>query len=238
MGLIRVILCIIFPPLAVLDKGCGSVLLVTILTIIFWLPGVLAALIISSQQQPLVMVMTSEGQLVTPAKPHSSLASLFCGVILFIIVASVVTGFFKSNSRTEIAADTASTDHRGDNEKAAHAAAVKEGIELAKEKRLALRKSEGATTPQSPPSVAEAPEKKPDLKSKDAGSFEGSEFPVSVNTTQPLSLLNKDGKDTPIPPGSTIKIVSRAEKGTLTMEINGAVFVGNESRLAGKVKRL
>ena len=33
-------------PLAVIDKGCGSILIVTILTIIGWVPGVLAALII------------------------------------------------------------------------------------------------------------------------------------------------------------------------------------------------
>ena len=33
MGCGRVFLCIIFPPLAVLDKGCGSVLIVTLLTL-------------------------------------------------------------------------------------------------------------------------------------------------------------------------------------------------------------
>ena len=46
MSCLQVLLCIIFPPLAVLDRGCGSVLIVTILTIIGWIPGVLAALII------------------------------------------------------------------------------------------------------------------------------------------------------------------------------------------------
>ena len=46
MSFWRVILCIIFPPLAVIDKGCGSVLLVLILTICGWIPGVIAALII------------------------------------------------------------------------------------------------------------------------------------------------------------------------------------------------
>ena len=46
MSLWRVILCIVFPPLAVIDKGCGSVLLVFILTILGWVPGVIAALII------------------------------------------------------------------------------------------------------------------------------------------------------------------------------------------------
>lgn len=46
MSLIRVILSIIFPPLAVIDKGCGSVLIVFILTMCGWIPGVIGALII------------------------------------------------------------------------------------------------------------------------------------------------------------------------------------------------
>jgi uncharacterized membrane protein YqaE (UPF0057 family) len=46
MSIWRVILCIIFPPLAVIDKGCGSLLLVLILTLCGWIPGVIAALII------------------------------------------------------------------------------------------------------------------------------------------------------------------------------------------------
>ena len=46
MSCLQVLLCIIFPPLAVLDRGCGSILIVTILTCLGWLPGTLAALII------------------------------------------------------------------------------------------------------------------------------------------------------------------------------------------------
>lgn len=46
MSLIRVLLAIIFPPLAVVDKGCGSFLIVFILTMLGWIPGVIAALII------------------------------------------------------------------------------------------------------------------------------------------------------------------------------------------------
>ena len=49
MGCGRAILCIIFPPLAVLDKGCGSILLVSILTIAGWIPGAIAALIINNK---------------------------------------------------------------------------------------------------------------------------------------------------------------------------------------------
>ena len=50
MSLGRVILCIIFPPLAVLDKGCGSILLVLLLTCTGWIPGAIAALILNQKK--------------------------------------------------------------------------------------------------------------------------------------------------------------------------------------------
>jgi uncharacterized membrane protein YqaE (UPF0057 family) len=37
----RVLLAIIFPPLSVIDKGCGSVLIVFLLTLAGWIPGVI-----------------------------------------------------------------------------------------------------------------------------------------------------------------------------------------------------
>ena len=43
---IRIILCVIFPPLAVFDKGLGAILLVLLLTCLGWLPGTIAALIL------------------------------------------------------------------------------------------------------------------------------------------------------------------------------------------------
>lgn len=46
MSLIRVLLAIIFPPLAVIDKNCGSFLIVLLLTLCGWIPGVIAALVI------------------------------------------------------------------------------------------------------------------------------------------------------------------------------------------------
>lgn len=49
MSCLRIALCIILPPLAVIDKGCGSFLIVTLLTIIGWVPGIIAALIINSR---------------------------------------------------------------------------------------------------------------------------------------------------------------------------------------------
>lgn len=51
MGIGRVILCVIFPPLAVLDRGCGTILLITVLTIVGWVPGVLGALIVNLEAQ-------------------------------------------------------------------------------------------------------------------------------------------------------------------------------------------
>lgn len=46
MGIGRAIICIILPPLAVVDKGCGALLLVTFLTCLGWIPGILAALVL------------------------------------------------------------------------------------------------------------------------------------------------------------------------------------------------
>ena len=44
--LIRILLCFIFPPLAVFDKGGGAMLLILLLTLLGWLPGTVVALII------------------------------------------------------------------------------------------------------------------------------------------------------------------------------------------------
>lgn len=51
MSCFRVILAIIFPPLAVVDKGCGSFLITFILTCIGWVPGVIAALVILNKDK-------------------------------------------------------------------------------------------------------------------------------------------------------------------------------------------
>lgn len=51
MSLFRVILSIIFPPLAVIDRGCGSILIVLILTAAGWIPGVIGALIILNKKE-------------------------------------------------------------------------------------------------------------------------------------------------------------------------------------------
>lgn len=49
MGIGRALLCIFLPPLAVLDKGCGAILLVTVLTLVAWVPGVIAAILFCTQ---------------------------------------------------------------------------------------------------------------------------------------------------------------------------------------------
>jgi uncharacterized membrane protein YqaE (UPF0057 family) len=50
MSLLRVLLCILLPPLAVLDRGCGSVLIVSLLTLMGWVPGVIGALVILNKK--------------------------------------------------------------------------------------------------------------------------------------------------------------------------------------------
>ena len=51
MSFIRVLLAIIFPPLAVVDKGCGFFLIIFILTCLGWIPGVIGALIILNKNE-------------------------------------------------------------------------------------------------------------------------------------------------------------------------------------------
>ena len=51
MSIFRVLLAIFFPPLAVIDRGCGSVLIVFILTCAGWVPGVIAALVILNKNE-------------------------------------------------------------------------------------------------------------------------------------------------------------------------------------------
>jgi uncharacterized membrane protein YqaE (UPF0057 family) len=47
MGCMRAIFCLILPPLSVIDRGCGTILIVTALTMAGWVPGVIAALLIN-----------------------------------------------------------------------------------------------------------------------------------------------------------------------------------------------
>ncbi len=49
MGFLRAIILIIFPPLAVIDKGCGAIVIVSILTVFGWIPGIIGALILNNK---------------------------------------------------------------------------------------------------------------------------------------------------------------------------------------------
>ena len=49
MSCLRVLVCVIFPPLAVIDQGCGSIIIVSLLTLVGWVPGVIAALVINNK---------------------------------------------------------------------------------------------------------------------------------------------------------------------------------------------
>ncbi|MBZ0284563.1 MAG: YqaE/Pmp3 family membrane protein [Anaerolineae bacterium] len=50
MGCGRALLCVLFPPLAVIDRGCGTVVIVLALTIAGWVPGAIAALLLNSME--------------------------------------------------------------------------------------------------------------------------------------------------------------------------------------------
>jgi len=41
--LLRLVLCVVFPPLAVLDKGLPAILITALLMFFYWIPGVVAA---------------------------------------------------------------------------------------------------------------------------------------------------------------------------------------------------
>ncbi len=51
MSCLRAVLCIVFPPLAVIDRGCGTVLIVFALTLAGWVPGAIAALLLNFMAQ-------------------------------------------------------------------------------------------------------------------------------------------------------------------------------------------
>ncbi|MFB1004782.1 MAG: YqaE/Pmp3 family membrane protein [Bacteroidia bacterium] len=51
MSIWRVILSVLFPPLAVYDQGCGSIIIIFILTLLGWVPGVIGALVILNKSK-------------------------------------------------------------------------------------------------------------------------------------------------------------------------------------------
>ena len=51
MTCLQVLLAVIFPPLAVIDRGCGSMTIVFLLTLCGWIPGVIGALVILNKKE-------------------------------------------------------------------------------------------------------------------------------------------------------------------------------------------
>jgi uncharacterized membrane protein YqaE (UPF0057 family) len=47
----RALLCLFLPPIAVLDKGLGTILIVTVLTLVGWVPGVIGALVVCQEKK-------------------------------------------------------------------------------------------------------------------------------------------------------------------------------------------
>lgn len=68
MGCGRAVVCIVFPPLAVIDRGCGTVLIVLLLTLAGWVPGAIAALILNYQAAN-IEKMKRQGVPVPPPPP-------------------------------------------------------------------------------------------------------------------------------------------------------------------------
>jgi hypothetical protein len=66
--------------------------------------------------------------------------------------------------------------------------------------------------------------------------FENKDFPLHLIVTEEVNLLNKVGKEVAIKKGAVIRIDKRSDSGTLTLSLNGELFVGNETRLIGKVE--
>lgn len=50
MSCARLIVAIILPPLAVVDKGCGPVVVVAMLTVLGWIPGIIGAIVFASRE--------------------------------------------------------------------------------------------------------------------------------------------------------------------------------------------
>lgn len=48
----QLLLTLILPPLSVVGYGCKNILIVTILTLLGWLPGVIAAIIVQMGDMP------------------------------------------------------------------------------------------------------------------------------------------------------------------------------------------
>jgi hypothetical protein len=67
-------------------------------------------------------------------------------------------------------------------------------------------------------------------------SLEGMDLPVDLLVLTEVQLLNPAGQETAIPADTKITVLTRKAGGTLTLRVGEENFVGNESRLKGKVR--
>lgn len=67
--------------------------------------------------------------------------------------------------------------------------------------------------------------------------FEGAVFPLNITVIKTVLLRDESGKEITILPDAIIVVDGRSEKGILTLSIKGARYVGDESRVLGKVKK-
>ena len=105
-----------------------------------------------------------------------------------------------------------------------------------KEDEIKTKDPEVTTEPKSD-STPDIPSEEPTIPEvRDIESLEGITLPVTLDVTVPFSLLNAAGKETSIPADTSILVVKRSPSGTLTMRIGDKLFVGNETRLAKKVR--
>jgi uncharacterized membrane protein YqaE (UPF0057 family) len=51
MSIWRAIVCVLLPPVAVVDKGCGSFFIVLVLTLLGWIPGIIGAMVICTRPE-------------------------------------------------------------------------------------------------------------------------------------------------------------------------------------------
>lgn len=70
MGCGKLVLAIILPPLAVLDKGPMAILWTTIGTICFWVPGVILAFVFNLQQKAPTVIVQNYAPPPPPQQPY------------------------------------------------------------------------------------------------------------------------------------------------------------------------
>ncbi len=58
MRILEVILAVLLPPLAVVNRGCGAVVITFFFTLFGWVPGVICALLIlfNDDNKPIIVV--------------------------------------------------------------------------------------------------------------------------------------------------------------------------------------